>query len=210
MGKSRRFDIDLELSKPARLIGKRPLHDPEKMGFLMGLQLADNRPGEKRPANGKRRVLGRRADQDNDAGLHIRHQDILLSLVETMDLIDKKDGFALGMAEEFAGLVLDLSHFRNIGEDGIDLDIAGSSHAGDHERKRRLTRSRRTIKDQGAQAVGFPRPSKKFPRTQQMLLPDNLIDRSRPHPHRKRRVRRDLQGIFDFGLIKEFVARRHS
>ena len=63
----------------------------ERLQVLWGqrLQHEDFAAGEKRRIDFKRRVFGRRADQDDAAALDKWEESILLRLVKAVNLIDK-------------------------------------------------------------------------------------------------------------------------
>jgi hypothetical protein len=57
----------------------------------------------------------------------------------------------------------------------------------DDLRERRLTGARRTREDNRWQPIGFDRAPQQFPRREDMLLADELLDRARAHARGERR-----------------------
>ena len=76
---------------PAETAGVRKRMAQERLQVLRGqrLQHEDFAAGEKRRIDFKRRVFGRRADQDDAAALDKWEESILLRLVKAVNLIDK-------------------------------------------------------------------------------------------------------------------------
>ena len=67
------------------------------------LQHEDLRARQQRGVHLERRVLGRRADQHDVAGLDARQEGVLLRLVEAVDLVDEDDRAPAGRRRRSLG-----------------------------------------------------------------------------------------------------------
>jgi hypothetical protein len=124
-----------------------------------------------------------RADQPHGALLDIGQQQVLLRFVETMQLVDEKDGRRLRPAP---GRRQNPAQFRDIGHDGVDPHEPTPGLVGDGLRDARLAAARRPVKEQGAETVLRHEPGQQRARLQNMRLPDHLAQLARPHPRRQR------------------------
>jgi hypothetical protein len=70
---------------------QRALEDRHHRGQRQRLEDVHLRSRQQRRVHFERRVLGRRADQDDVARLDARQEGVLLRLVEAMDLVDEED-----------------------------------------------------------------------------------------------------------------------
>jgi hypothetical protein len=92
-----------ERADPPVAIFQSATEDDDDVFRLEGLEHVHLRPREQRRVHLERRVLGRRADQDDVAGFDAWQKRILLCAIETMDLVDEQDGAAAQPAARFLG-----------------------------------------------------------------------------------------------------------
>ena len=118
--------------------------------FSKCAQLKDHRAGQKRPVYLKIRILRGGSDQNDRAVLHIRKQIILLSLVEPVDLIDEQDRLFPVHSLIVLRLFDHILHILFAGAGRIDLHEIRAGRMGDHLRKRCLSGSRRSVKNDRA------------------------------------------------------------
>ena len=88
----------LEPSQPVFAIIDRPAHQFGDVRLLQRVQGQDPRARQQGPVDLERRVLRRRADEDDGAVLDGRQEGVLLGLVEAVDLVDEQDGAAVRLA----------------------------------------------------------------------------------------------------------------
>ena len=99
-----------------------------------------------------------------------------------MDLIDKQDRFL-----SIHALIVFCrgNHFLHVflaRRSRIDLHELCTCGIGNHFRQRRLSRTRRSVKDDGAEFIRFDRTVQQFVFPDDVLLPDNLIKCGRTQP----------------------------
>ena len=153
-------------------------------------QLVELRATEKRRVDLEVGVLGGRPDQRHQPLLDRRQQRVLLRLVEAMDLVEEEDR---RLVRGPAALVRALDHGANLGAAGVDrreLLERPAAGGGDDPRQGRLPGARRPVEDRRVGLPGLDRGAQRRPLAQQVLLPDELLQRARSHPHRQGRLRR--------------------
>ena len=145
------------------------------------------RPGQQRAHHGKERVLGGGADEGHPPVLHGGQQRVLLGLAEPVYLVDEEQRLPAGHAE-FAPRVL------HRGPDVLDpgghrgqLHETPPGDLGDDVGERRLAGSRRPPQDEGHRRVVVGQLAERRAVPGQVLLPDDLVQGARAHPHRERR-----------------------
>ena len=143
----------LEVAEAAVAIGQRAPQDRDDRRRLERLEHVDLRARQQRRVHLEGRVLGRRADQDDVAGLDPRKEGVLLRLVEAMDLVDEKNGPAAAKAARFLRLGHHRADLLDPREDRAERDELARESTRDQPRQRRLARPRRTPEDDRAQAV---------------------------------------------------------
>ena len=152
------------------------------------LQLENARARDQRADDIEIGVLGRRANQRDHTRLHVRQQRVLLGLVPAVHFIDEQDRALVVHPPAFLRLTdhpAQLGHPRQDRRDGLEV---GPGVRGDHLGQRGLAGAGRAKEDdRRKQAVGFDRPPQQPPRPDDMLLPDELIQRARAHARRQRR-----------------------
>jgi len=66
---------------------------------------------------------------------------------------------------------------------------------GDHHRQRGLAGPGWAMEDQAAEPVGRKHAGEQLAGTKEVLLPDELLQRPRPHPRRQRRRRLNIRAL---------------
>ena len=159
------------------------------------LQDVDLRARQQRRVDLERRVLGRRADQDDVAGLDAGQEGVLLRLVEAVDLVDEQDRAAARAAARLFRFRHDLADLLDARQHGAERDEVRARRAGDHPRQRRLAGARRAPQDDRSQPVVLDRLAQRPSRPEQRLLADDLVEGARTHPLGERRGRIDGVGL---------------
>ena len=171
-----------------RLVARAPLGVVQRASQdrrdLVGRQAAQDehlRSRQQRGVDLERRILGRRADQHDVAGLDARQERVLLRFVEAVDFVDEDDGAAAGGAAEPLGLGHDLADFLDAGQHGAERHES-RGRVGDDARERRLAGAGRPPEDDRLQQVALDRLAQRLAGREQILLADELIEGARPHP----------------------------
>ena len=101
-------------AEPA-LVRERTTHD--HANFVLGerLERDDARARQQRGVHLERRVLRRRAEEDNVAVFDVRQDDVLLRFVETMDLVDEQNGPLIRQLAQLPRLVDQLAELLDPG-----------------------------------------------------------------------------------------------
>src|SRR5262249_39844811 len=110
----------VELAQAALWISQGAFHQCANVILRKRLKSEQLAAAQQRRVDGEKRVLRGRADQDDDAFLHIRKQQVLLGFVEAMQFIEEKDGALGGGFQFFARGGENLPHFLDTGCDGIE------------------------------------------------------------------------------------------
>jgi hypothetical protein len=153
-------------------------------------QLVDLAARQQRRVDLEVRVLGRRPDERHEPLLDRRQQRVLLGLVEAVDLVEEEDG-RLGQLAAVLGALEDLAHLRAPGLDRAELLQGGMGRGGHDPRQRRLARARRPVEDHRVRAALLDGRAQGRALREQVLLPDELVERAWPQPGRQR----SCQGI---------------
>ena len=101
------------------------------------------------------RVLSSRADKNDPTFFHVRQQDVLLRPVEAMQFVHKQDGPLARFFQLCRGFLQHFAYFLDPRGDRIELTEVAACMLSDDVREGCLTRSRRTIENQRAKAVGL-------------------------------------------------------
>ena len=100
------------------ILFERPVQEDLKVGLFQRFQDKDLAAGKQGSDDLEGRVLRRGADQDDGAVLHGPQKCILLSLVKTVDLVDKENGSPSLMEKGIpACLLKDFPHILHAGRD---------------------------------------------------------------------------------------------
>ncbi len=129
----------------------------------------------------ERRVLRRRADQHDVAGLDVGQERVLLRLVEAVDLVDEEDGAARHLAPGLLGLGHHRLDFLDAGQDRAERDEMRARHLGDEPGERRLAGAGRAPEDDRLQQVALDRHAQRAARRRGALLPDEFVERAGTH-----------------------------
>ena len=128
----------------------------------------------------ERRILGRRADEHDHAFFDVRQERILLHLVEAVHFVDEQNG-----ADALRKIRRRLAErFAHVGQSGQHRGNRLKARVGvfrQQQRQRRLAATRRTPQDHRMHVPGLDRPTQRRIRSEQALLPDDLVEVARPH-----------------------------
>ena len=173
--------------EPALGVGERPSQERLDVIVAERPQLVDLGAGQQRRVDLEEGVLGGGSDQRHEAVLDGGKQRVLLCLVEAVDLVEEKDGPPPGPSP----LLSAAEHRPDLGSTGVDggLLLKGAIGGGrDDPRNRRLAGSRWPVEDHRVRLARLDRRAQRGALREQMLLPGEVGERARPHPHRQRRV----------------------
>ena len=179
--------------KTAR-VSQRTVNQLLNIGLLQRMNPQQQRAREQRRNNAERRVLRRSRHQNHPAVLHTGQERILLSLRETVNLVEEQHGGrAVHVAVE-QRLIHDRAHILHTRGNRRKLHELTTRRARNHMRQGGLTRTRRAVQNhrgRASRASVLPRQhAQRRTRSQQVLLAENLINSARTHTHRQRRTRR--------------------
>ena len=193
------------LSQPLLAVVEGALGEGADQIRRQRLERVDAGPRKQRADHFEGWVLGRRADQGDGAVFHVRQDHVLLCFVEAVDLVDEKDGPLPLLFPADACIRDELAQLGDAGRDGGEGCKVGVAVPGDEARQRRLAAARRPPEDQRRDVVGVDRPSQWTLRSDEMLLPDELVKGARTHARREWGV-----GIDHVGGVEERGAGRRS
>src|SRR5882762_11599450 len=181
--------LDRFVAEPALLIRKGPPQQHFDLFRRERLQHVYARPRKQRRDYFKRRILRRRAYQNNVAGFDVRQERVLLRLVESMHLIDEHDRSPPGPPRMFrrGHHVLDFLDPRQHRAKRYKFRMR---HSRNQSRQRRLPASRRPPQNHRADIVPLDLRAQGLSRPKQRLLSGKLIQRFWTHPLRQRLRRR--------------------
>ena len=165
------------------------------------LQHIDRRARQQRAVDLERRVLGRRADERQQAALDERQERVLLRLVEAMHFVDEQDRCAAGLLARELGARDGVADVLDAGEHGRDRDEVGVERIGHQPRERRLAHARRAPQDHRMRLARRERDGERLARRQQMALADHLVDRLRAQPLGERRQRSRIRAAAKRSVI---------
>ena len=185
---ARRRDQVLELRCELRAeLGSPAAHDLLQRLLRERLELVHLRSREQRAVDLEVRVLGRGADQRQEPFLDGRQQRVLLRLVEAVDLVQEENRAPARAAETLACAGEHLADVLDRRGDGGELLELGARGLGDDAGERRLAGARRPVEDRGANPVLGDREPQGGVLAEHVLLPDELVEASRPEPLCERR-----------------------
>src|SRR5574341_100173 len=115
-------NLNLAEAEAALVVGHRPIQDQADVLVGQRVQLEDARATEQRPDDLEQRVLGGRADQDDQPILDVRQQRVLLGLVPAVNLVHEQHGALAIQVALLAGL---LDHLAQL--DAGALSVTGTS-----------------------------------------------------------------------------------
>ncbi len=160
------------------LDGLRARHDLLEVVFAERLQHVDGCTREQSRIDFERRVLGGRADEGEEARLHVRQEGVLLALVEAVHLVHEDDGAPLlqpvarggGTVDGFA----DVLHATQHRADAQELCVEGIGH---EPRNGGLAGAWRPPEDAGMRLARLEGNAQRHARAEQVLLADHLAQR---------------------------------
>ena len=152
----------------------------------------DARAGEQRRVDFERRILGGRADQRDRAVLDVRQHRVLLRFVEAMDLVDEQDGAPSDARARCASAT---TRRRS-----ATPALTAESRSKCAPVERAITSASVVFPVPGGphriidgNAIAFDRAAQRASGTEDRLLTDELVERSRTHSRRERRRIRRLE-----------------
>ena len=166
---------------------QRPRRDRRQLRLAERLETEHAQPRQERRGDraGDGR-LGRRADQDDGARLHVGQERILLGLAVAMDLVEEDDG---GAALQGGGAASGVDHAAQR-RHAVGGGVQGLEPRPDRLREQpadgRLAGARRAPQDAGGQAAALDQAAKRRPRPEEGGLADHLVQRPGAHPVRER------------------------
>ncbi len=99
-----------------------------------------------------------------------------------MDLVDEEDRSLAGLCPTQASFFDVAPQVGHAGADGAERNKVRRGHPGDQSRQRRLSAARWAPEHHRTHAVLLDGAAQLVFRTNQVLLPDELVERARPHP----------------------------
>ena len=174
-------ELNVEHAVAAFFVGEGAADDPPDRLFVQRLESEDLRPADQGGVDGEEGVFRRGPDERDDALLDVAEQHVLLGLVEAVDLVEEEDRAPAVVFEPAASVVEDVAdvldaHGRGVaplkglvGGSGDDLGEGGFSRAG------------RAVEQHAGQGVGGEHASKHPAFAEEVLLPDELVERAGPH-----------------------------
>ena len=174
---------DVFLSEPP-VVRQRPPQQAQDVLPAQGLQHEHLAPGQQRAVDLKGRILRRRADQHDAPLLHEGQKRVLLGLVEAVNFIHEHDG-PHAVHAVFLRLGHHLPDFLDAAGDGGKVDKGGPGLLGDDLRQGGFPHPRRPPEDHGGNGVRGDEPAEQLSLSDQVLLPGELLQASRPHPGRQ-------------------------
>jgi hypothetical protein len=147
---------------------------------MMSSSLSGSR---RKSVDGKERVLGRGADERDQAAFDVGEQHVLLALAEAVDLVEEQDRSLARVAEAGLGLVEDLADARDADAGGVlSLEVAIEVQGNDLG-ERRLAGAGRAVEEDAREAVGLEHAAEELAGAEDVPLAGNLVERAGTHPN---------------------------
>ena len=127
------------------------------------------------------RIVCRSADQAQIAALHIRQKNVLLRLVEVMNFVNEQNSSLTRRSKAIRGPCHHTSHLGDVAFHSAQPLEFGAGHVRDDLCERCFAGAGRAGEDDGRQPIGFNRAPQEFSRREDVLLPDEFLQGSRPH-----------------------------
>ncbi len=192
-----------KLPHPALFIAQRAVEDRASPRGRQRLQHHEPRARHERRIDLEVGILRGGADENDGAVFHDRQEGILLRLVEAVNFIHEQDGALLSVLAPLARLLDDFAQFRHPGCHRAEGDEMRARMSGQQMRERGFAAAGRPPQDKRGYFIVFDRAAQRFPRPQDLFLPDELLQRARTHPRcqwritRNRRFRRiDIEKVW--------------
>ena len=182
MSQSLRFGRDTEVSQTALGIAQRPPEQLQQVCLVQWLQLEDLGSGHQRGIDEEERVVGSRSDELHRAAFHVGQQHILLSAVESVDLVNEEQGRFARVAQPVISPLQNPSHLGQIGFHSVEFLEAGFRASGNDLGQGGFTSSGRPEEDEGLNAVGIDGAAEQEARCQQVPLAGVFLQGVRSHP----------------------------
>src|SRR2546425_3202691 len=149
-------------------------------------------PRQQRARQLEGRILGRRADERDDAVLDPGEKRVLLRLVEAMDLVAEEDRTLPLILQPLLGLSDNFAHSRDaFGHRGKRLEVPVGVIRDDLG-ERGFAGPRWAPEDARSQVAPTDQITERFPRTEEVLLTEELLERLGAHARSER-----LGGTFE-------------
>ena len=110
----------------------------------------------------------------------------MLGAVEAVQFVEEEDGACAAAFQDGAGVGQQVAHFLDAGRHGVQRPKATLRLLRDDVRQRGLAGAGRAVEDQRAEPIGLQHAPQQLAFAEEMLLPDKLLERARPHPRRQR------------------------
>ena len=176
----------IQAVQPAR-VGNGPVDQLRHIAVGEPLETDNARTADQRGVHFEKRVFSGGAHQHHDAVLHRMKKRILLTAIESMDLVHKQDGTRAVERQALLGGVDFPAQVGYGAADGRHLHERGLRGFGDDVSDGGFAGSRRAIEDDRADVVLLDGRTQPAARTHGILLPHHIFQRSRAHAHRQRR-----------------------
>ena len=180
-----RFEL-IQAVQPAG-VGNGSIDQLRNIAIGKPLEADYARTADQRGVHFEKRVLGGGAHQHHGAVLHRMEKRILLTAVESMDLVHEQDGARAVERQALLGGVDFPAQVGHGAANGRHLHERRLRGFGDDVSNGGFAGSRRAVQDDRADIVlldGCPQPAA---RANGILLPHHVLQRARPHAHRQRR-----------------------
>jgi hypothetical protein len=165
---------------------QRALHQLAEFFGGERLQHIDLGARQQRADDLERGVFGGGADEGEEPGFDVRQEGVLLRLVEAVDFVDEQDGGA-ARALVHARALDGFADVLDAGEHGRNGDEVGAEGLRSQPRQRGLAHARRPPQDHRMQLAGIERQAQRLAGSQQMRLPDDVIQGARAQALGQRR-----------------------
>ena len=184
---------DERLPAVAALVRERAAQQLHDLLLAEAVEDEDLAAGEQRGVDLEGGVLRRGADEDDAALLDERQEGVLLRLVEAVDLVDEEDG-PHAEGARLLGAGHDLLDLLDAARDGAEGDELRLREVCDHVGEGGLADAGRPPEDHRGDLVALDHRAQELPGPDEVLLPDELLERARPHAARER-LRRGASGL---------------
>ena len=163
---------------PRSLVDERASQDLLDGLARQRLQHEHLRAREQRRVDFERGVLRGGADQHDVARFHAREERILLRLVEAVDLVDEDDRAAAGAAPPILRRRHDLLDLLDPRQHRTERNEMRLGQLRDNPGERGLAGAGRAPQDDRLKQVAFDRLAQRLAGTEDLVLTDDLIERS--------------------------------
>ena len=165
----------------------RPFNNLLKCGGIQRFHDEDLAAGEKRAVEFERRVFRRCADECHRAVFDVGQKTVLLCAVEAVNLIDEQQR-PFSVKPPFCGFVKRLAEVGDSGKDGGERNEMHVGSVRHQPCNRGLSASGRTPENETGNAFRLQHLADRAVGSEQMILPDDVVDRFRTETVGKRPV----------------------